>query len=350
MKKIYTTIFGVLFLGGVTIAQPTITSSNFLPAVGETIQYFVADSFATVDPTVGANVTFDYSALKGYGTTGTQYYINPSSTAHASSFAGANLADSITGQGGNVSYWSSDVNGMYSEGYVLAVGPPVGDALITYDTDNEKVMGFPFNYNDVINDNFSGNLTAFGMPNTLTGSVVVQADAWGTLLLPNAVSVSNVMRIKISETATSNTTLGQVNITTTSHSYYDPANTKFPVLSFRDYNVTGAVTVDFTVVLSQYALNPGASINEIDTKYNVNLYPNPTTNNSTISFDLTSGAYAKVELLNMVGQQVENVFEGDLNAGTPKFDISTLDLSNGIYFVKLTIDGQATSKKLIVNK
>ena len=69
MKKIYFSLFVIMGSAAAILAQPTLTSSNFSPAIGDAQLYYIADSSTVINTTTGANVTFDYSGLQGYAQT-----------------------------------------------------------------------------------------------------------------------------------------------------------------------------------------------------------------------------------------------------------------------------------------
>ncbi|GAB4131429.1 MAG: hypothetical protein Fur0041_01810 [Bacteroidia bacterium] len=80
------------------------------------------------------------------------------------------------------------------------------------------------------------------------------------------------------------------------------------------------------------------------------IYPNPSQDNATIAFNLSDNENVSLQVLDMTGRVVMDVYNGDLNAGTHRFDIQTAGLlSKGIYFVRvMTADGRAVTNKLVV--
>gem|GEM_PF-132320 len=82
----------------------------------------------------------------------------------------------------------------------------------------------------------------------------------------------------------------------------------------------------------------------------LNVHPNPMSETSEISFNLTQKSKVKVEILDVVGKEIMAVASSDLNAGLQSFSISKSDIgADGFYFVKLTVDGISTVQKIIVN-
>ena len=121
MKKLFLTIF----VAGCSIilnAQPILTQANFVPVVGESQLFYIADTNSVVDPTVGANVIFNYTGIQGYGATQTQYIIDPTTTTFALDFSSATYADTTGGYPINKNY----SKGFRSSGYDSSSSSPKG--------------------------------------------------------------------------------------------------------------------------------------------------------------------------------------------------------------------------------
>ncbi|MBT8195483.1 MAG: PKD domain-containing protein [Bacteroidia bacterium] len=89
-------------------------------------------------------------------------------------------------------------------------------------------------------------------------------------------------------------------------------------------------------------------LEELKDEYQVNLFPNPANGRTQLSFNLNSNADVKVSLEDLLGRQINVANEGALSAGTHNFLFETRELSSGIYMVKLNIEGQIITRKLIV--
>jgi len=76
-----------------------------------------------------------------------------------------------------------------------------------------------------------------------------------------------------------------------------------------------------------------------------NAYPNPAGANASFSYSIPSGS-AVVVVRNVLGS---TVLSEPLSSGNGKFIINTANLSNGIYFYSMMVDGKLSlTKKLIV--
>lgn len=93
------------------------------------------------------------------------------------------------------------------------------------------------------------------------------------------------------------------------------------------------------------------SIDDVaDLKYNLNIYPNPTKDNATISFELENSNNVDINIYNAMGSLVHSQKAGLLNSGNHKFDFNGSELTSGFYFVNLTIGDKVISKKISLLK
>ena len=86
--------------------------------------------------------------------------------------------------------------------------------------------------------------------------------------------------------------------------------------------------------------------NYIEVKSSVNIYPNPATDNVTISFTAIN-KLANINVYDITGKQLLNKTV-DANVGSYKMNLSSLN--RGIYFVQVTIGNTTTTKKLSLVK
>jgi len=339
----------------IAIAQPTITRANFVPGTGDTQLYYIADTNSVLDNSIGANVVFNYNALRGYGQSQTQYFIDPSTTANSGDFPTATITDTTDSLAGNLRYNEDFTDSICTIGVVLDINN-IGAAMIKYDNNPESFMKFPFNYGDSYSDSYSGVFSSplIALTSTATGTVTVTADAWGTLKLPIIADIDSVIRVVRVENLLTDTIFLQpffpdilpIPINAVQVSYYKPSLSKNPLLSF----VTGDINGDTSInVISQYPLY-GVGIEEVNQNITISLSPNPTNNNRTLlAFTLKNKAMVDVTIFNHVGQIVMKAFNGRLPQGKNKLNVNTSALRSGIYYININLDNKVVTKKLIIN-
>ena len=353
MRKIFLTWIVVSFCL-LMKAQPTLTHTNFVPLIGESQLYYIADTNTVLDNTNGANVIFDYTGMHTYGQVQTLYFVDPTTTASTSDFLSATTADTTGGVPVNMKYNQDFTDSLDIIGLVLNINT-FGTVIAKFDANPEIIMKFPFNYGDSFSDDYGGEFTsaAAPIPTNGNGTVTVTADGWGTLKLPMGVNIDSVLRIVQIENLLTDTIFLQpffpdimpIPINATQINYYKPSLSKNPLVSYTIADVNGDTTIS---VLSQYPMFL-VGIKEIKDAVNVSLFPNPTKGDaSLLSFKLENNGLVKVNLVNTLGQHIKSIFEGNLQKGQHQFSIKTSNLAKGLYYVEININGEKTVKKLVV--
>ncbi len=358
MKKLFLMLIVLVTIN--VVAQPILTNSNFVYSYPDSVVYIVADSNSVLDSTTGANVVFDYTKLRTYGLTQTGYYSNPSLTAGSSDFPSANLAENSSVSTQNYIYTLNSTDSVTNLGFIANV---TGFGLTTakYNVDPEVTMKFPFAYGNSYTDNYAGsfsaNVTLVGLVTTnAAGSVTIEADAWGTLIFSSTLSIDSVVRVKRVESMVTDSIIltpfpspGRITVNATIISYYKPSVSKAPILSYVDgsYAQDGNVIQSSKTWVSKYPI-AFVSVEEVNIFSSVELYPNPTKDNSTLMIETEKSANLNVELLNTLGQNVMQITNAKTNVGKNKFLIDTSKIPSGIYFVTINVDGKMTSSRKLV--
>lgn len=359
MKKLFLTFIIAFTFCSSAIAQPTLTQANFSFNFPDSVVYFIADSLSLIDNTVGPDVTFDYSRLRGYGQLQTGYYFDPTTTAGAASFPTATLAENTDASPQNFIYTLSTIDSLTTIGFLADIS---GFGLTTgkYNVDPEKIMDFPFNYGDSFTDNYAGsfsaNISPIGLVTTnAAGTVNISADAWGKLIFSSSLAFDSVIRVTrventITDPIVSIVTIPAITVHAVMTNYYKPAISKAPLLSFVDgyYMQSGSIIQSTKTIVSQYPM-PIVSIEELTIFNSLELYPNPTSNITTLSLTTLKPLKIKIEVLNSLGQSILEIANTEAITGLNNFEIPTNQLSPGLYFISVQLDGKSKgAKKLIV--
>ena len=96
--------------------------------------------------------------------------------------------------------------------------------------------------------------------------------------------------------------------------------------------------------MGAYYFNQGVSVDDPQeiSNYMLTNYPNPIsshTKNLTVSFSIHKPGKVKIQLFNIKGQLVSTLINEDKNIGEYTINHPVNDLSSGIYFTKLSVDG-----------
>jgi hypothetical protein len=79
----------------------------------------------------------------------------------------------------------------------------------------------------------------------------------------------------------------------------------------------------------------------------VKLYPNPTQNLSVLEYSLEKPVNVQIDILDVSGRIISNVFDGNQSSGIQRLNIQTGQLDQGIYFIRVTGQGEQFTTKLI---
>jgi hypothetical protein len=92
-----------------------------------------------------------------------------------------------------------------------------------------------------------------------------------------------------------------------------------------------------------------AGVDEIASASGVSMFPNPANNETSLNYNLNASANVAMEIVDVNGKVVFTENFGQQETGSYKFDVSTANLSNGLYVYSIFVDGVATTKKFVVS-
>lgn len=81
----------------------------------------------------------------------------------------------------------------------------------------------------------------------------------------------------------------------------------------------------------------------------LNVYPNPADKTTEIKFNLAKISTVDIELFNLEGKRMEEVFSGQLPVGENKMSINTAPLAAGTYLIKMTSEGTNRFINMVVS-
>jgi len=76
--------------------------------------------------------------------------------------------------------------------------------------------------------------------------------------------------------------------------------------------------------------------------------PNPFVGRTRISFELSRAGRARLEVLDLQGRRIANLFNGWRAAGTQAFEWEATGVGSGVYLVRLSTAERTRSQKLVV--
>jgi len=105
------------------------------------------------------------------------------------------------------------------------------------------------------------------------------------------------------------------------------------------------VDVDFLVSTT----SDNISVKEVPNSFSLgNAFPNPSSQDVTIAFDLKTNNNVNIKLVNLVGQEVMNIANDKFSAGANEVKFNVSNLAGGVYFYTMTVDGVSQSQKIMI--
>ena len=104
------------------------------------------------------------------------------------------------------------------------------------------------------------------------------------------------------------------------------------------------------LMVSQNPLSINGATNIIPS-FNLNAYPNPAQNETTIEYTLTSNSNVVITVSDIMGREIVRFNEGSKAANSVnRVALNTANINNGTYFYTINANGIKETKKLVINK
>ncbi|MBL7888451.1 MAG: N-acetylmuramoyl-L-alanine amidase [Bacteroidia bacterium] len=119
--------------------------------------------------------------------------------------------------------------------------------------------------------------------------------------------------------------------------------------SVKAENGAGLQSTVFTSNGQLVELTP-TSVSENSNAFELNVYPNPFTSNTSLSYQLSAVADVRIELVDVLGKQIELLNTKAQAAGKHAITINAneLHLAKGMYFLKLQVNDVLETKKVVI--
>lgn len=80
------------------------------------------------------------------------------------------------------------------------------------------------------------------------------------------------------------------------------------------------------------------------------IYPNPTSSSSQLTYQLEEPGKVSITIINILGKEVANIFDGFKNTGFHKLEINSNHLNSGLYFLAINSGNKTSVQKIVVTK
>jgi parallel beta-helix repeat protein len=154
--------------------------------------------------------------------------------------------------------------------------------------------------------------------------------------------------VNITEANPNDSILFFYNDTEVSKTFFLPNGIEY--IDVREVSYSGSVTLaSFTsiILLFNDQLATGINSGNIVTSSFV-IYPNPSNEVSLVSYRLHENSSVRISVCDVLGRELIQLANGIQNVGEHQASINTAQLQNGVYLVKMNVNGEQIAKKLIV--
>ena len=115
---------------------------------------------------------------------------------------------------------------------------------------------------------------------------------------------------------------------------------------------TQSFSTSDTLIMRDSILNllygPAGISKEQNFVSNVSVYPNPANEKVQLELNIIQSSYIKIEVVNLLGEVVANVYESKIGEGVLRKEIPTTALSNGTYFIRVNDGNKSQNHKFTV--
>lgn len=329
---------------------PTLTNANVSPSLNDSFLIVAADTTGITPGASGAGITWNFSGLVTQAISDSVSIGNVIYASTAPSYSGLALAASLIPS----TTFSTSTHATVSPSstfttYYIASASKLSTSAIYYSTtanslytDPMDVFRFPFTFGSSFTDAYAGYATYGSLTATQTGNISVNADAWGTLILPPAPpsltprTYTGVLRVhgyQIFKDSLGVFPGGIIYDTLETYTWYQPGyHTALLTISTMNNTIVSYKTVSYArrQIADHQAVGKTGEFGE-----GLNIYPNPANSVINIVFDaLHAGNNIKVSLTDIWGREVAVIANRPLS-GAVNISYDMSDLPKGLYFVKL---------------
>ena len=115
------------------------------------------------------------------------------------------------------------------------------------------------------------------------------------------------------------------------------------------YSLSGDPTADCEYYVDDIMLvnTTGVGVDELNNTSSFTVFPNPATTSTSIEISLDNESEVAVRVLDLLGKEVAAKNYGVFSTSSV-INLNTTDYPSGIYLVEVSVNGQKTTKRLII--
>jgi len=338
MKKLY--VFLILFFGFFTVKGQFVLQNQTHVMRSDDEHFFNICNTTDEGPSGSAQV-WDFSMLETKSQL-TSYMYPSEKTAHNIDIP---EADAVLEEFETQFYFRTSSHMIEQYGTVSK-----NNTITRYDKPFVKMI-FPFGYGDIYSGDFSGTVEGNNNYRAIfTGSYTLEADAYGTLILPNK-TYHNVVRIKTYKEQCYNNS--SCNCGTISYKWY-AKNIRYPLLTIiKTHSPSGERVIKTAYYSKTKERKTGENNDPLwDEMIQAKIYPNPFDNEFKIDYQLAENSDVTIEIYDNSGRVVHTIHKKSQKAGYYNEIIKNDDIGEqlGMYHIRIVAGESQISKTIVRGK
>jgi hypothetical protein len=205
-------------------------------------------------------------------------------------------------------------------------------------------MKYPFRFGDSYSGSLSGNSFYNGISTgNISGEYIVEADAYGALMLPGDRYFDNTLRVRSEKKYTNDNSSSSQEVDVVTYRWYN-ASYRYPLLVLTEYSVK---TGDHITMHHQAAYTNKAAVDLTPVlTEGVTLFPNPTGAELSLQIDAVTAGIINFDLYDATGAKVRSFQLESLQSGPVQFDLTDkiAGLRPASYLLIISNSGKKISK------
>jgi hypothetical protein len=228
-----------------------------------------------------------------------------------------------------------------------------GSTKITYSVPFVK-MKFPFAFGDIYSGSVIGTFEGPGnSTGNITGSYTVEADGYGTLILPNNSVFNDVLRVNTHKFYDNQLTNSVQHVDIVTVRWYNSIH-RYPLLVLTKYTTSGdgIESINYQAAYNSDAIRSTLDLSSLSlSDDNLTLFPNPVTTSLNMTFDSPVSGNMNIQIYHADGKQIKS-FNQDYILGTHNYNLSKeiSGLLPGPYILVVNFGGSRIAKDFTLIK
>ncbi len=342
MKNLY--CYLILSIGFLTSiqAQISLTRESHGLNPGDKHHFKLVKNNVDVGP-AGPNQEWNFSGLEITGDL-TSFMLDASETPRGEELPDANT---VIEEFNNKFYFNVNDNIIEQYGVISC-----GNSILRFDKPFVKMI-YPFTYGNTYEGEFSGTyVNKEGKEGSkISGWYKLDADAYGTLILPGNVRIENVLRLKTTRARV----YGNSNeIITTTYRWY-AKDVRYPLLSIikrKSGEETKGIRTAYYADAESSKEKDKDKEKSVDKQGTIvlNYYPNPYSDEFTLEYKLEVDGKVQIELFNNAGQKAVDLINKNQQKGFYSLNVDADDegMKPGLYHIRVSLDNKIIATETII--